>query len=37
MNYPKELRYARTHEWVKMEGDTAVVGLSDYAQNELGD
>lgn len=37
MNVPKEFRYAKTHEWVKMEGDTAVVGLSDYAQNELGD
>ena len=37
MNVPKELKYAKTHEWVKMEDGTAVVGLSDYAQNELGD
>lgn len=37
MSYPNELKYAKTHEWVKMEGDTAVVGLSDYAQKELGD
>lgn len=37
MNHPKELRYAKTHEWVKLEGDKAVIGLSDYAQKELGD
>lgn len=37
MNYPKELKYAKTHEWVKTEGSMAVVGLSDFAQNELGD
>lgn len=37
MNNPKELRYAKTHEWVKMEDGAAVIGLSDYAQNELGD
>lgn len=37
MNNPKDLRYARTHEWLKMEGKTAIIGLSDYAQNELGD
>jgi glycine cleavage system H protein len=34
---PEELRYAKTHEWVRVEGDTATVGISDYAQGELGD
>lgn len=37
MNFPAELRYSKTHEWVKLEGDTAVVGLTDYAQSQLGD
>lgn len=37
MNFPKELMYTRSHEWVKIEGDTALVGLTDYAQSELGD
>lgn len=38
MNVPKELMYTKSHEWVKMEGDTtAIVGLTDYAQNALGD
>lgn len=37
MNAPKTLRYARTHEWVRLEGDTALVGISDYAQEALGD
>lgn len=36
-NTPEELRYARTHEWVRMEGGTATVGITDYAQGELGD
>ena len=31
------LRYTKTHEWVRMEGDVAVVGISDYAQEQLGD
>ena len=34
---PEELKYTKDHIWVKADGDTAVVGLSDYAQNELGD
>ncbi len=37
MNFPAELKYTRTHEWVKKTGDTAVVGISDFAQDELGD
>ncbi len=37
MNYPEDLQYARTDEWVRIEGDTATVGISDYAQHELGD
>ena len=34
---PEELKYTKDHIWVKAEGDMAVIGLSDYAQNELGD
>ena len=37
MNYPAELKYSKSHEWVKMEGDVAVIGISDFAQNALGD
>ena len=37
MNFPKDLLYAKTHEWVKIEGDEAAVGLTDYAQDALGD
>ncbi len=37
MNVPKNLRYAKTHEWVRVEGDIAVVGITDHAQNELTD
>jgi glycine cleavage system H protein len=37
MNFPKELRYTKEHEWVRMEGDVAVVGITEYAQSELGD
>jgi glycine cleavage system H protein len=33
----EDLRFAETHEWVRIEGDIAIVGLSDYAQQELGD
>ncbi len=37
-NAPEGLRYAKTHEWVKLEGDgTATVGITDYAQSSLGD
>jgi len=34
---PRELKYSREHEWVKVEGDLAVVGLTDHAQSQLGD
>ncbi|MFW5871312.1 MAG: glycine cleavage system protein GcvH [Verrucomicrobiota bacterium] len=34
---PDERKYARTHEWVKVDGDTAIVGITDYAQDSLGD
>jgi glycine cleavage system H protein len=37
MNLPEELRYTKDHEWIKLEGDQAVVGITDYAQSELGD
>ena len=37
MNTPNELRYTKEHEWVKVEGNTAVVGITDHAQHELGD
>lgn len=37
MNYPAELNYSKSHEWVRMDGDTAVIGISDFAQNALGD
>lgn len=37
MNIPENLRYTKEHEWLKTEGDTAVVGITDFAQNELGD
>ena len=37
MNFPAELKYSKSHEWVKMEGDVAVVGISDFAQDSLGD
>jgi glycine cleavage system H protein len=36
-NTPADLRYARTHEWVRTEGDEVVVGITDYAQHALGD
>jgi glycine cleavage system H protein len=37
LSVPEELQYTRSHEWVRTEGDTATVGITDYAQNELGD
>ena len=37
MNYPAELKYSKSHEWVKMEGDGAVIGITDFAQDALGD
>jgi glycine cleavage system H protein len=37
MNIPQELKYAKTHEWVKIEGNKAKVGITDYAQHEITD
>ena len=37
MNFPKELRYSKSHEWVRIEDGIATIGLTDYAQHELGD
>jgi glycine cleavage system H protein len=37
MNYPADLKYTKEHEWVRIEGTTATIGISDHAQSELGD
>lgn len=37
MNVPAELKYTKEHEWVRLEGDVAVIGITDFAQGELGD
>jgi len=37
MNIPENLKYTKDHEWIKVDGDVATVGITDYAQNELGD
>ena len=37
MNIPSDLKYTKDHEWLKIDGDTATVGITDFAQNELGD
>ena len=37
MNIPANLKYSKEHEWIKVDGDTALVGITDYAQKELGD
>lgn len=37
MNVPKDLKYTKDHEWVKIEGDIAIIGITDFAQGELGD
>lgn len=37
MNFPESLRYTKEHEWIRLEGDTAVIGITDFAQQELGD
>jgi glycine cleavage system H protein len=37
MNIPSELKYTKDHEWVKIDGDIATVGITDFAQSELGD
>jgi glycine cleavage system H protein len=36
-NVPADLKYTKTHEWVRVDGDVATIGISDYAQSELGD
>ncbi|MCD7938247.1 MAG: glycine cleavage system protein GcvH [Tannerellaceae bacterium] len=37
MNFPAELKYTKNHEWIRVEGETAYVGITDYAQSELGE
>ncbi len=37
MNIPQELKYSKDHEWVRVEGNTATIGITDYAQSQLGD
>ena len=37
MNVPAELKYTKEHEWIRVEGEDAVVGITDYAQSQLGD
>lgn len=37
MNIPQDLKYSKDHEWVRVDGDIAVIGITDYAQSELGD
>jgi glycine cleavage system H protein len=36
MNFPKELKYTKDHEWARVEGNTAVVGITEYAQDKMG-
>ena len=37
MNFPEELKYTKDHEWLRVEGDTATIGITEFAQSELGD
>ena len=37
MNFPENLRYTKDHEWIRLEGDTAIIGITEFAQSELGD
>lgn len=37
MNFPEDLKYTKDHEWVKQEGNVAIIGITDFAQKELGD
>ena len=37
MNFPKNLKYTKDHEWIKLDGDTATIGITEFAQRELGD
>lgn len=37
MNFPENVRYTKDHEWIRLEGDEAIIGITDFAQHELGD
>ena len=37
MNFPEEIKYTKDHEWIRVTGDTGTIGITDYAQGELGD
>jgi len=37
MSYPSDLKYTKDHEWIRLEGDTATIGITDFAQQQLGD
>ena len=37
LNFPDDIRYAKSHEWARLEGDTVKIGITDYAQDQLGD
>ncbi len=37
MNFPSELKYSKDHEWIRVEGNTGIIGITDFAQKELGD
>lgn len=37
MNFPEELKYTKEHEWIRLDGDVAYIGITDYAQEQLGD
>ena len=37
MNFPKNLKYTKDHEWIKLDGDVATIGITEFAQRELGD
>ena len=37
MNFPDNLKYTKDHEWIRVEGNTGIIGITDYAQGELGD
>src|SRR5690606_21486245 len=37
MNFPEELKYTKDHEWIRVEGDEAIIGITSFAQSELGD
>ena len=37
MNFPQELKYTKDHEWISLDGDVATIGITDFAQHELGD